>query len=261
MPRSTSPQSRAVSFANSELRKASFLGCLITLFCLAENLSTRADEPPPQGVPDGFVDLKALIPDIVIELRYFGAENFIGRQVAGYTANRCWLAHKAAEHLSLVQADLRPFGLGLKVFDAYRPQRAVDDFVRWVEDESDQVKKTEYYPDIQKRHLIRDGYIAARSGHSRGGTIDLTLVALASDTSSKPVELDMGSAFDHFGPISATAYHDLSAQQRANRLLLKTVMERHGFLNYRKEWWHFRLRNEPFPSSYFDFPTGGSPVK
>lgn len=247
-----------VRLLKTEYRTSRVYGWLLVCFSFLQSPLLSGDDPQPLGIPDGFVELKEMIPTIVIDLRYFGTNNFIGRPIAGYTGNRCWLAREPAEHLAKVQADLGSFGLGLKVFDAYRPQRAVDDFARWAEDGSNQIKKSEFYPKIQKQHLIRDGYIASRSGHSRGGTIDLTLVALTPGSSSKPVELDMGSPFDFFGPISATTYQAISAQQRANRLLLKTLMERHGFVNYRKEWWHFRFRDEPFPDSYFDFPTGGS---
>ena len=149
-----------------------------------------------------------------------------------------------------MQKDLEAFGLGLKVFDAYRPQRAVDHFVRWAEDLDDTRMKAKYYPGVEKKHLFRDGYIAARSGHSRGSTVDLTIVSLGPDD---PVELDMGTGWDYFGPRSWPASLDVSPQQRANRMLLQSLMVKHGFKPLAEEWWHFTLKDEPFPKTYFDF--------
>lgn len=212
----------------------------------------------PAGVPKAFVEVRTVVPDIVVELRYFGQENFLGRPVDGYTAANCWITRPAAEQLAKVQAALRPFGLSLKVFDAYRPQSAVDHFVRWAKEPDDEDLKRRYYPSVPKQRLIPEGYIADRSGHSRGSTIDLTIVEV-SDGPQRRVgeELDMGTPFDFFGVESHTENPNLTAQQKANRLLLKTLMERHGFVNYPKEWWHFTLKNEPFPKTYFNFSTGG----
>ncbi len=168
------------------------------------------------------------------------------------------MTQQAAQQLALVQHDLRPFGLGLKVFDAYRPKQAVEHFVEWVD--NDELAKTKqiYFPELEKEQLIKRGYISAKSGHSRGSSIDLTLVAFADDGKQAPIELDMGTPFDFFGEKSWTAAPNLSSEQRRNRLLLKSVMEKRGFVNYSKEWWHFRLKDEPFPDTYFDFPTGAS---
>ena len=212
----------------------------------------------PAGVPKAFVEVRTVVPDIVVDIRYFGRDNFLGRPVNGYTAPNCWITRQAAEQLAKVQADLRPFGLSLKVFDAYRPQSAVDHFVRWAKEPDDEGLKKQYYPSVPKRMLIPEGYIADQSGHSRGSTIDLTIVAIADDAQVLVgEELDMGTPFDFFGAESNTENPNLTAQQKANRLLLKTLMERHGFVNYPKEWWHFTLKDEPFPKTYFNFPTGG----
>ncbi len=226
-------------------------------FALGFQPSVAAAERPA-GVPQAFVEVRTVVPDIVVELRYLGRENFLGRPVDGYTADNCWITRPAAEQLAKVQAALRPFGLSLKVFDAYRPQSAVDHFVRWAKEPDDEGLKRRYYPSVPKQRLIPEGYIADRSGHSRGSTIDLTIVAIAG-RSQRPVgeELDMGTPFDFFGAKSHTENPNLTAQQKANRLLLKTLMERHKFVNYPKEWWHFTLKDEPFPKTYFNFPTGG----
>lgn len=147
---------------------------------------------------------------------------------------------------------LAPFGLGLKLFDAYRPQRAVEHFVRWARDVNDLRMKAEFYPGVEKRDLLKEGYIAEKSSHSRGSTVDVTLVPL---NATRPAQaLDMGTPFDWFGPESWPNSPAVTPVQRAHRLLLRMVMEKHGFQPYAQEWWHFTLINEPFPGTYFDFP-------
>lgn len=199
--------------------------------------------------PERLVDIKTAIPDIAVDLRYYGEKNFVGSQIEGYDAPVCLLSRPAAKALAGVEAGLRPFGLGLRLFDCYRPQRAVDHFVRWASDPDDTKTKGAYYPDVPKSALFDRGYIAARSGHSRGSTVDLTLI---DRTTGKA--LDMGTAFDFFGPASWPESPAVNAQQRANRLLLRRVMVRHGFRPLREEWWHFTLENEPYPDTYFDLP-------
>ncbi len=217
---------------------------LASLCLLLSSLALLAGEPP-----EGFVDVKELIPDLRLELRYCGSHNFVGRPVDGYLKERCLLTRQAAEALKEVQADLKPFGLGLKVFDAYRPERAVADFVAWAKDTHDVKTKAEFYPDVAKENLFKEEYIADRSSHSRGSTADLTIVELKDGA-----ELDMGSAFDFFSPRSWPDSPEIGAQQRANRLLLQALMTKHGFKPYTKEWWHFTLAKEPFPETYFKFP-------
>ncbi|WP_345973397.1 M15 family metallopeptidase [Sulfurimonas diazotrophicus] len=212
----------------------------LLLFCLGA---------AAEAVPPDFVDLKAAVPSLRIEARYFGSNNFVGRPVDGYEAPRCYLTRPAAAALKQAEAALAPFGLGLKVFDAYRPQRAVDHFVRWAKDLDDTKMKAAYYPRVDKSVLFKAGYIAARSGHSRGSTVDLTLVDRESGQ-----ELDMGTGFDFFGPESWPDSMAVTAQQRANRLLLQRIMTRAGFRPLREEWWHFTLESEPYPDRYFDFP-------
>jgi D-alanyl-D-alanine dipeptidase len=202
--------------------------------------------------PSAFIDATSFIPGLATDIRYAGSHNFVGRPVAGYEAPRCLLTHEAAAALAAVARDLAPRGLVVKVFDCYRPARAVGDFVRWARDFKDQVARAEFYPDVDKRTLFRDGYIASRSGHSRGSTVDLTLARSAGGQTGG--ELDMGTPFDFFSSKSWTAASNISSEQHANRVLLATAMSRRGFRGYAKEWWHFTLRNEPFPNVYFDFP-------
>lgn len=196
----------------------------------------------------GLLNLVDAIPGIVVEVRYYGSNNFIGQPVDGYQAEKIYLSAQAVERLARVQNDLAGLGLGLKVYDGYRPQRAVDHFVRWAEDVEDTRMKQDYYPDVEKENLFNEGYIATRSGHSRGSTVDLTIVNLRDG-----IELDMGSPWDFFDPISWPDNDSITAQQRENRMLLRSVMTRHGFVPLSTEWWHFTLENEPFPDSYFDF--------
>ena len=204
----------------------------------------------PMGAPppSTFVDAGTIVPGLVADIRYAGTHNFVGRSITGYAVPRCLLTQQAAAALADVARDLAARGLLLKVFDCYRPARAVADFVRWARNLKDQAAKAEFYPDVDKRTLFRDGYIASRSGHSRGSTVDLTLARAAGG------ELDMGTPFDFFSPKSAPAATNISSEQRANRMILAAAMQRRGFRPYAKEWWHFTLRNEPFPSAYFDFP-------
>lgn len=198
--------------------------------------------------PDGFVDAARVVSGLQVEMRYAEAHNFVGRRVDGYEAPVCILTREAAEALARVQAELAPRGLGLKVYDCYRPQRAVADFARWAADLSDQRTKAEFYPNVDKNRLFELGYIAERSGHSRGSTVDLTIVDL-----STGAEVDMGSPFDLFDTRSWPTDETVSPAARANRMLLAGVMQQHGFRPLREEWWHFTLNGEPHPDTYFDF--------
>ncbi|MEP9349090.1 M15 family metallopeptidase [Xanthobacter sp. KR7-225] len=199
--------------------------------------------------PASFVDVGQTVPGVILDVRYFGADNFVGTRVDGYEAPRCFLTRPAAEALAQVAEDARRQGYGLKLFDCYRPARAVAHFARWAADLADESTKPAYYPDIAKSELFKEGYIAARSGHSRGSTLDLTLVHATSGA-----EVDMGTAFDLFSPRSWPGSEAVTAVQKANRTRLADLMKRHGFVPFAKEWWHFTLKDEPFPSTYFDFP-------
>ena len=184
-----------------------------------------------------------------ISIRYFSNNNFIGRPIPGYYANKAFLTREAADALLLAQRDFIKQGYRLKIYDAYRPQTAVDYFSAWAADLEDTQNKSQYYPNISKSQLFADGYIAAKSGHSRGSAVDLTLLEIESGN-----ELDMGSPWDFFDPISWVENNQITDQQRANRKLLASVMIIHGFKPLKEEWWHFSFTEEPFPETYFDFP-------
>ncbi|MCJ2164310.1 MULTISPECIES: M15 family metallopeptidase [unclassified Pseudodesulfovibrio] len=221
-----------------------------TVFCLLLLCAFQA--VPALGaspLPDGFVHVDECIPGVVLDVRYYSDDNFVGERIRGYLAPRVILSEPAARALAAVQAELTPFGLGIKVFDGYRPQQAVDHFVRWAADAKDTRMKTKYYPDVQKKHLLRDGFIAGKSGHSRGSTVDLTIIDKLTGT-----ELDMGSSFDFFGRKSWPTDTGISPQARANRALLSNIMQRNGFKPLQREWWHFTLIDEPYPDTYFNFP-------
>jgi len=217
------------------------------LLALLMSGSSVDAQPSSAARPPAFVDAREAIPGLVVDMRYFGTSNFIGARVDGYEAPVCVLTQQAATALAAVQRDLKSRGLGLKVFDCYRSARGVRHFIRWARD-GDNSTKAEFYPHVAKGNLFREGYIASRSGHSRGSTVDLTLVKLPGDQ-----DLDMGTPFDFLSPQSGQ-HGKVSAEARANRKLLADAMRARGFIPYDKEWWHFTLRNEPFPNSYFDFP-------
>ncbi|MDR7036141.1 D-alanyl-D-alanine dipeptidase [Methylobacterium sp. BE186] len=197
--------------------------------------------------PD-LVDAARRVSGLVTEIRYAGRHNFVGRPIAGYEAPLCLLTPAAAAALARAQAALERDGLGLKVFDCYRPLRAVADFVRWARDTADVSGKAEFYPDLDKGDLFRLGYIAERSAHSRGSTVDITLVERATGR-----ERPMGTPFDLFGPRSGEGAA-LSDEARANRARLREAMSAAGFTPYAPEWWHFTLRDEPHRTQGFDVP-------
>lgn len=205
-----------------------------------------------QKLPEGFAYLKKENPTLILDLRYATSENFTGKIVTGYTSEKAIGTKALSIALRKVQALLRSKGLGLKVFDAYRPQSAVDGFISWAASASDTLKKREYYPNLKKEELFELGYIAEKSGHTRGSTIDVTLVYLMGRHKCK--EIDMGGKWDYFGEASHFNYQKISPKQMENRRLLRDLMIEGGFNPYEKEWWHFSLKNEPFPTTYFDFP-------
>ncbi|PNQ73673.1 peptidase M15 [Hanstruepera neustonica] len=199
-------------------------------------------------LPDTFVYAKSVIPDLEVDLSYYGIHNFVGDTIDGYHANSLIITKPTAQALKLVQEELQQQNLCLLVYDGYRPQRAVNHFMRWAKDLNDTINKQQFYPGVQKRNLFKEGYIASRSGHSRGSTLDLTII-----DANTLQPLDMGSPYDFFGEESWVDYAEISEKQKQNRQLLQAVMLKYGFRNYPKEWWHFTLRNEPFPDTYFDF--------
>jgi len=227
----------------------------------------------PQALPDGFIYLQDVDPTILQEVRYARHHNFVGRPIQGYNAPVIIITEAVALPLKAVQAELKAFHLTLKVYDGYRPQDAVDAFSKWAEDPHDQLTKAEFYPTIDKKNVFESGYIAKRSSHSRGSAVDLTIVPLPVPKQptwkpGNPVldgrlpkgerfpdnSIDMGTGFDCLDELSHTANSAHPPEVRANRLLLKSLMEKHGFENYWREWWHFGLVNEPYPDTYFNFP-------
>ena len=216
---------------------------LLTLLCIFCFMSSNAQ------LPDGFVYVRDVIPNIHLEMRYCLNNNFVGKPVDGYHAEVCILTKESADALKKVQDELLKQDKSLKIFDAYRPQQAVNHFMKWARNVNDTIMKQQFYPDVKKQNLFKLEYIATRSGHSRGSTVDLTIVDLKTGE-----ELDMGSPFDFFGEQSWVAHSNISEAQKQNRQLLQTIMLKHNFRNYAKEWWHFTLRWEPFPKTYFDFP-------
>ena len=200
-------------------------------------------------LPDGFVYVTETVPDVILEIRYFSTYNFIGTRVDDYLAPIAILSEQAANALKQVNDDLRAKGYVLKIFDAYRPQGAVDHFVRWAADPNDRRTQEYFYPDLEKKRLLPENYIMERSSHSRGSTVDLTLVEMRTGK-----ELDMGSPFDFFGILSHHGTSLITEKQSNNRRVLKNAMEKAGFKPYDEEWWHYTLINEPFPETYFRFP-------
>lgn len=203
-----------------------------------------------QAMPPELIDIHKYAPTILVDMKYLGTENFLGRKVAGYFSNKCYLSEAAARALAGVQTDLQKIGYSVKVHDCSRPQRAVDDFVAWGSDLKDQKMKKQFYPEVEKSKLFELGYISSKSGHSRGSTVDLTIVKR---NSKKFIDVEMGSPYDFFGEISHTENKNVKPEHLKNRYILLNAMAAHGFKNYDKEWWHFTLNNEPYPNTYFDF--------
>ena len=203
----------------------------------------RGAAVPPEEDASGFVLLSAVVPDVILEMRYYSTYNFVGERIDGYEQPVALLTAQAADALKAVSDEVVAMGYRLKVFDAYRPQTAVTQFVRWAQDADE----------TEKSALFSQGYIAERSGHSRGSTVDLTLMDMRTGR-----EVDMGGTFDYFGARSHTDFSGISAEQSAMRALLRDVMVRHGFRPYAREWWHFTLENEPYPDTYFTFPVSAA---
>ena len=226
--------------------------------------------PPEDAAPDGFVHLEQVIPDALLEIRYYSTYNFVGARIDGYERPTALLTTEAARALKTVGDDVRALGYRLKIYDAYRPQRAVIHFMNWAKDPSDTRMKAYFYPNLDKSDLFARGYLVEHSGHSRGSTVDLTLFDMASNQ-----EVDMGGTFDWFGQESHPDWcgnpetgeytgkftgntpptdGKINAAQFRNRMILRQAMMRHGFRPLSAEWWHFTLENEPYPNTYFDHP-------
>jgi len=221
---------------------------------------------------NNFVAIRAVVPSIIVEARYFTTHNFVGAKIKGYYSNKCILTKEAAKALNLVQKELLKKSMSLKVYDCYRPQQSVNHFIIWAKNLKDTITKPEFYAHVGKETLFEDGYISDKSGHSRGSTLDLTIIKLPVaeqeifdvnnqrdcilpyETRFRDNSIDMGTGYDCFHPLSHTANANISEMGKKNRKLLLDVMIRYGFKNYAKEWWHFTLKNEPYTDTYFDFP-------
>ena len=215
------------------------------------------EEENSEGLPEaeGFVLVTDVIPDAILEIRYYTDYNFVGEQIDGYEEPVALLTKEAAEALKAANDDLEEQGYCIKIYDAYRPQSAVDDFVDWANDTSDTKMQEYFYPEVNKANLFSEGYIAYHSGHSRGSTVDLTIVDKATGE-----DVDMGGTFDYFGQVSHPDYTGITDEQYANRMILRDAMTSHGFKAITTEWWHFTLQNEPYPNTYFNFPVNSDSV-
>ena len=237
------------------------LASIFAVVCALTACNGNADEPKESDDSSDFVTITDVVPDVILEIRYFSTYNFVGKRIDGYLQPTALLTKRAADSLKAVSDDLVRHGYRLKIYDAYRPQCAVDHFVRWSKDVNDTLMKKYFYPDLDKSVLFPQEYICERSGHTRGSTLDLTLFDM-----NKEKEVDMGGTFDWFGEEShpdfsgdpETLYFDpeggLTSEQFYNRMMLRAAMMRHGFKPFSTEWWHFTLEDEPYPNTYFTFP-------
>ena len=231
-------------------RYISFLLALLLCMALVGCGETASTETVPEYEEEGFVLITDVIPDAILEIRYYSTFNFVGERIDAYEAPVAYLTREAAEALKNVSDDLMAQGYRIKIYDAYRPQTAVDHFKAWAEDLEATEMKPYFYPEVDKSELFDKGYIAAKSGHSRGSTVDLTIVDMMTGR-----EVDMGGGFDYFGELSHPDYTEtLTQEQIENRMILRKAMVNNGFRPLPEEWWHFTLENEPYPETYFDFP-------
>ncbi|MFF5483946.1 M15 family metallopeptidase [Streptomyces virginiae] len=264
----------STSLPPTRARLAAAVTAAVTALMAAGAATAGASAPPPEAkAPSAFVALSAVDPTIMQEMRYVRPHNFVGEPVDGYRQPVCLLTRPAAQALHRAQTHLLRQGYSLKVYDCYRPQRAVDHFVRWAQDLGDERRKAEFYPRVDKSRLFEDGYIAKKSGHSRGSTTDVTLVRLPAFPAPRPRpgqesvpcyapraerypdnSVDMGTGFDCFDTLSHTDDPRVQGAQRANRDLLRSALAAEGFVNLPEEWWHFTHKPELFPDTYFDFP-------
>ena len=224
-----------------------FTGLLLAMMLFVA--PAQAQRSQSADDPSGFVVLGEFIPDIIQEIRYYTTYNFVGEKIDGYEMPCALMTIEAAEALKKVSDDVMKMGYRLKIFDAYRPQMGVDHFMRWAANVNDTRMKKYFYPKIAKDRIIPEGYVAVKSGHSRGSTVDLTLFDMKTGK-----EVDMGGTFDYFGEKSHPDYKKITKTQYKNRMILRNVMIKHGFKPLAEEWWHFTLKDEPYPDTYFTFP-------
>ena len=246
-----------VSAQNGHVVVAGVAPCTST----ASSTTVRPEQDASQ-----FVNITDVVPDAILEIRYFSTYNFVGQRIDGYLQPTALMTRRAADSLKAVSDDVMRMGYRLKIYDAYRPQMAVDHFVRWAADIPDTMMRRYFYPEVDKSRLFELDYIAAKSGHTRGSTVDLTLFDMTTEK-----EVDMGGTFDWFGEEShpdfggnpetgefngkpSPAGSTITEEQFRNRMILRAAMLRHGFKPIDSEWWHFTLKDEPFPATYFEFP-------
>ncbi len=234
------------------------LTAVLLASCNGRNQQRCPETPAPEADASGFVSITDVVPDAILEIRYFSTYNFIGDRIPGYEEPLAFLTKEAADSLKAVSDDLKRAGYRIKIFDAYRPQCAVDYFMQWAADTTDVRMREYFYPELEKSVLIPQGFIATRSGHTRGSTVDLTLFDMATEK-----EVDMGCTFDWFGTASypdllpgqpAGSCRPIDEEQYRHRQILREAMLSHGFKPYECEWWHFTLKDEPYPDTYFTFP-------
>ena len=227
----------------------SILLSIVCLWSVSAQEESQRLASHDQGGREHFVRISDIIPDVILEIRYYSTYNFVGQRIDGYLAPTAMLTRQAADSLKVVSDELKARGYRLKIYDAYRPQCAVDHFVRWAADVPDTLMKRYFYPDVDKSRLFELEFIMEKSGHTRGSTVDLTLFDMDAGK-----DVDMGGPFDWFGEESHPDYTGITPEQFANRMILRDAMLRHGFKPLDSEWWHFTLKNEPFPDTYFNFP-------
>jgi len=223
--------------------------------CTGSYMAADAKQISPYDSSD-FVVLADKIPDILQEIRYYSAFNFVGQRIDGYNAPVALMTKEAARALKNAAADFRNAGYIIKVYDTYRPQKAVDHFMRWARDSRDTKMKAYFYPSLRKDQIIPGGYVAKVSGHSRGSTIDMTLVNMETGK-----EIDVGGHFDYFGQLSHHDFKGITTQQQKNRAFIKNIMAKNGFNSLPEEWWHYTLKNQPFPNTIFNFPVDYLPKR
>ena len=243
------------------MRSGTLLSLLTAFTVFAMILNTNGVKANDDGImfsddASGFVSLGEAIPDAILEIRYYTTYNFIGERIDGYEEPIALMTKEGAAALKKVSDELKEKGYRLKIFDAYRPQRAVTHFVNWSRVADDVKMKEYFYPELEKNRIFPLGYVAEHSGHTRGSTVDLTLFDM-----KKGKEVDMGGTFDYMGELSHPDYEGISEEQYANRMLLRKTMIKHGFRPIPEEWWHFTLENEPYPNTYFTFPVNSASLR
>lgn len=230
---------------------------LIAFISIILAVALKNEEIDPIMDHSGFVIVNDIIPDIITELRYYSTFNFVGEKIDGYEDPVALLTKEAAKALKNVSDYFdRVEEMRIKIWDTYRPQRAVDHFLRWGKNESDDKMKKYFYPKKSKKQVFEEGYVAEHSGHTHGSTIDLTLIHKINGS-----DVDFGSSFDYFGELANTNYSDIAQFQKDNRQLLKRIMEENGFINLPEEWWHYTLKNEPYPKTFFNFPINSNLIR